>query len=301
MKGFRFFENVSAYKEFMRRLIATPGSEFTGHPFYSGLVDWVIDVNTPLCFIPHALEEHANFGEYFKLIGLRYYKNEYISALHYIHDMVHSVLHQPVYPREFSYHEFEAEALGNEVYASDETEVMTYLRLPQIRDLTFKFPILYDLLKHAGYTGWNVSDLANLRRVLQASDAAWWSLLPTRGAEDVKRYMTRTAANHVWTGLWYENTPRTLYVPVWNGTGLTHWNYERTLTGYRSKLTQPAYEQHMIQNVKFWYELVLGDPPPVIAQFSQVKYLLAELEGKIVLGEASKIFHQTLASKATAY
>lgn len=298
MKDFRYFQNVHEYRAYVRGLFR---SNILKTRFYGGLVDWCIDHRTPMFFEASQECEHAHFTSYFGLQLLRpNYKNEYIHDLYYLHDMVHSLFSQPHYPKTMGFEDFARLAIYNEYVSSNETEVLAYQRIPDLRPKTFDFPIFYDLLSQAGWDHWSPPELFKLRRAL-VDDPNLWSLLGTHKAVTAtQKYMTRVGANWAWSAMWYEQTPYTFSKPFWN-TWLTYSTYEAEIVGYQSALSQEHYECQLCKQVAFWAELTFPGRALSINSMSEAIGTLRQLDGEIIMPEAARIFHQIVMSKAVTY
>lgn len=292
MKNLRFFDSHQDYEEFVFTDVFRT-DVFRTHFFYRRLINWVLVNRTPVWFDYSDASEHAHFTQYFGLFLRRnYYENPVIHDLYVLHDMVHNLFEYPMYPRSMPFEKFANLAIDHEYVASNETEIMVYLRVPGLRERTFPKPILYDLLCDHWYDAFNPQSLLALRRSLASSASHWALFNKDNGARDIQKYMSRVSANWVWSALWYDQVPYVYTRPAWADKALylTHDNYVSVLSEYDGALDQETYERNLTSNASMWARLTLGTEGRY--GMDDIPLLFEKMDGKIMLPEAARIFAQ---------
>lgn len=294
MKNIRFFSDAQQYYDFVFNEVFK--TDITRkHPFYRNLIQWVLMNRTPLFFEASDKSEYAHFTQYFGMMLMREYESPIINDLYYLHDFVHALFEYPIYPRSMPFEKFARIAIDNEYVASNETEILVYRRVRNLRERTFPKTILYDLLDKVWFDQWNPVSLLDLRQKLASSDT-YWALFNREGnpAREIQKFMSRVSANWVWCALWYDNVPRMFAKPFWNTQGLylSHALYPQVIENYNFSMT--AFEENYRGNIenlaRTWIALTFGTETHF--RFEQVPALLERMEGKIILPKAAKIFSQ---------
>lgn len=297
MKNFLFIPDVNDYIKHIRNVVFTT-REFRDDPFYSGIINWIIDNRTPMFFEMSDYKlERSHFTQSFGLFPLRdEYGKGVKNDLFYIHDFLHLMMKYAPFPRSLTFNDFMWERITQEHVISNETEVLTYHRRPDFRAKTFEQTILYDLLVKMNWRMWSVRELLSLRRALADSPAAWEMFRPFASQEEIaplRKYMDHWASNNIWCGAWYQEFPF-VRAPLHDGwkLGFTIDDYQ-TVESTDCMITQDVYEENMLMNVCYWWEMATGstisDP-----NFKRIPNYLRNLEGKIIMPKAAQIYSLAL-------
>jgi hypothetical protein len=109
-------------------------------------MDFIIDHRSPLFYEQSFEYEKPHFTQYRNFSIIRDYDNTYLSDMYYLHDFVHMLFEYPLHVKKHSVLSFYEKLILNEQIASNETEIETYNRLPDMRAKTFPHKIFYDTL-----------------------------------------------------------------------------------------------------------------------------------------------------------
>lgn len=110
--------------------------------FISILVDRFADMPRFFFDMTDKTNEHAHFSTWWGGIPHREYDNPYIHDLYLVHEMSHAG--EMVYLEGMNFDNFLRKMTDNELHASVVSEVQVYLEIPELRKLTFPFPIYAD-------------------------------------------------------------------------------------------------------------------------------------------------------------
>lgn len=306
MKNFQFFPTLAEYRKYIyKEIFTTP--EFKANPFYRGLIEFVIDNRAPIFFEQDKPEEFSHFTQYFNFVLDRkgYYKNDYVKDMYFAHDFVHMCFHNPLRPREMSFEEFEKLLNHNEWIASNETETFTYYRIPEMREKSLDYTIMYDLLQtEEVYKKPSTSFMLSVRKgiIFGKWDPKKFKHPDT---EKVFAYLQKFKANNaVWCRLWYENFP-TIYKDNFE-EGMVYLpllEYDKILESYKSNLSDEEreiqYRKNILRNVQVLSKLIGGIRMP--ESFEECEQVLSRMEGKMVMPGVAREFHyQYIVSKEKA-
>ena len=134
MRNLRFFPTLAEYENFIYTEVLKT-EQFKTHPFYKGLVDFVIDHRAPLFFEATEEYEYAHFTQYFNFVLMReHYANDYVSDI-FLHARLrlHMAFDNPVNPRKLTFEYFSEIVNHNEYVASNDTEnadLLSHARTP---------------------------------------------------------------------------------------------------------------------------------------------------------------------------
>jgi hypothetical protein len=163
MRNIRFFPTLAEYEQFIHTQVIKT-EPFKTHPFYKGLIDFVIDHRSPLFFESSEEYEYAHFTQYFNFVLMRnHYASDYVSDMFFMHDLVHMAFDNPLNPRRLSFEYFSEIVNNNEYVASNDTEMLTYYRIPGMRQNSLSYTILYDLLLPKYTKATSIDFLLNMR------------------------------------------------------------------------------------------------------------------------------------------
>lgn len=299
MQNFRFFKKLDQYREFIfEEIFVTP--EFRNNVFYRGLIEFVIEHRAPLFFSLTHEEEFSHFTQYFNAVLDRgdYYKNDFVRSMYFAHDFVHMLFDNPLRPRDMTFEKF-CEVLNvNEWIASNETETFTYYRIDDMREKSWEYTIMYDLLKRAGRTEMpNIKEMLEMRKHIINGG----SVPELEGHPDTQMvfdFLRKYKENNaVWCKLWYENFPEIKALYAENRLCLPVLEYEKILAHYAPGTyfsnQQKSYEANVMQNITNLVLLTGIGKEFIPKNFDDCERSLAALEGKVVMPEVAKHFHFT--------
>lgn len=290
MKKIKFFPTLKEYQDYIENVVIT-SNEFKSIPFYRGLIDFVIDHRSPLFFEQSHDYEYAHFSQYFNFVLMRGgYENSFISDMFFFHDFIHMIFRNPINVRAFSYEYFDQIATINEYVASNDTEIMTYYRLPHMRSQSLPYPILYDLLKDKYPLAPSTDILLNLRKdiILNASDVG---LASNPDASRIFKFLRKFKyLNPAWTRLWYDGFPSMPINPTQDLTCLSLLDYQDILNVYQPLSNQNLYERNILRNVRN-AEILMGKTN-LVNSFYDIPDALKEIEDKVILDKVAQQFNK---------
>lgn len=306
MQNFKFFNTLQEYREYIMREVI-PSEEFKCNTFYRGLIEFVIQHRAPIFFEQTKDFEFSHFTQYanFVLDRKGYYQNDLVRSMYILHDFMHMIFRNPLRAREISFKEF-CEILNiNEWVASNETEIMTYFRILNMRSKSLPYRVMYDLLIDAGYTQKPTPrQLLDLRRdvLFEHETSLTRTLSAEKGADEVFAYLRKFKENNkAWCELWYNNFPRPadvhtafpyedeeVYAPV---LGYEMFLEQFSINGPYN--TQENYEHNIYKNVCNLVHLTQSTDVPLPRFFADCEETLRRLEGRIIMPEVAKEFHTT--------
>ncbi len=313
MKNFQFFDTVEEYENYIFSHVFRT-REFKSNPFYKGLIQFVIDNRAPIFFEQSAPEEFSHFTQYFNFVLDRgdYYKNDFVRDMYFAHDFTHMLFRNPLSPRANMTFESFTEIMNvNEWVASNETEIFTYYRIPEMREKSLDYTIMYDLLKFAGrHKKPSANEMLDFRQRIIFStpgDDVIGLMNQHPDEEKVLGYLRKFRKNNAaWCKLWYENLPTIDRSYSEERLTLPVLEYECILEEYHPSIIgaeerQRRYQINIFKNVKSIMALLNFPKSYTPLFFSHCKQALAECEGMVVMPEVAKEFHnQYIVSKEKA-
>ncbi len=296
MKKIRFFPTLHDYRVFIYDEVVRT-SEFRSHPFYQGLISFVIDQRAPFFFESSHDHEYAHFSQYFNFVLMRGgYPNDSLSDMFFMHDFVHMVFDNPLQPHRLSFDQFSEIANFNEYVASNETEVLTYYRMDGFRKKSFSYPILYDLLIQRSPVQPAVRELFDLRRaiVLDGHDGGF---AHDPAAERIFAFLRKFKKNNqVWCRAWYDHFPLIPFNYAHKRACLPIMGYEQILRNYKEQGTEQSYRDNVLHNLHVAFAMAGREEYP--RSFEECEEAVKQLEGTVIMDDAARIFHtQYLLSK----
>lgn len=291
MKNLIFIPTLKDYREYIYRTIVTQ-SVFHTHSFYKGLIEYIIDIRTPLFFEASHDYERSHFTQYFNWSLIRHeYDNPYIGDLYFLHDFVHMAFRNPLRPRALSFNAFCNLAISNEYVAANETEIMTYYRIPELRKKTFTQPILYDKLVNWSPDMPSVQALFGMRKAiientfvetLFLNDEESWSIIAF-----LKKFNKN---NQVWCRLWYNQFPEIRKTRIQRTRILPYEGYSSVLNAYMSTATEDSYRRNVLYNCRILAEMLDREDLP--ETFSDCERFMKSVNGEVVMKEGAKTFYE---------
>lgn len=306
MRDLTFFNKRSDYEDFMWNEIFTePWVNNT--PFYHQLVNWVMDHRAPIFYTISNPSEHFAFsGAYHFETKREKYPNRARECLFWLHDFTHmlfpyshDVLNTPEsqFLKEFWY---------QERIASNETEIMSYYRVPELREQVFQDEKLYyDVIQERGRYGGlssqfgrhigetlepkrkpDPSEMLLHRKLMCESDA--YGATELGDYPDILQFFQK----------WRDLTPKWVSKRYHSVAGLripeykwdrkfTVENYEERIMRYTDKnrgyqingSTQDNYERLVMANVHTAFGLLQWEDPPL--RWRHVPDAIQQLEGAV--------------------
>lgn len=291
MKKIQLHKTIVEYRAFIREQIVTQ-PEFYSNPFYTGLIDFIIDHRTPIFFHSSQEYEKAHFTQYFNLSLMRDgYENPYLSDLYYLHDFVHMAFYNPWNPRSHSFEEFCKIVIDNEFFASNETEMLTYYRLPSLRKKTLPQKIVYDVLIEKQKEIPDVQTLYDLRKGIIHSDFIEKFFLTSKEDKEMLGFLKKFKRNDaLWCREWYDKFSVLPEKYSDKPLTLSYTEYGEKLMKYESKNDEQLYQNNILMNIqRAFLMLQLPDMPQTFEDcFEGIKVL----ENKIIMEDSAKYFHK---------
>lgn len=305
MKNFKFFPTLQEYRTYITtEIFTTP--QFRDNVFYHGLIEFIIQHRAPIFFELNEDFEFSHFTQYFNFVLDRkdYYKNNFVRSMYFAHDFVHMLFRNPLRVGHMSFEEFCTILNMNEWVASNETETMTYYRIPGMREKSLEYTILYDLFILMGQSKKPTpAQMLELRRnILDGKQPNLVNELESQpGGSEVFAYLRKFKANNAaWCELWYKNFPRPanafeafpyedeeIYAPLTGyETFLKHFNPDGPYN------TEQNYRKNILKNVRNLVYLT-GSKVPLPIHFDECEATLKSLEGEIVMRDVAEHFHET--------
>ncbi len=295
MKNIRYFKTPQEQKEFIyKNIITLP--EIQEHPFYEKLIAFVINEKSPLFFTPHKDYERAHFTQYFNYYAIRPYDNSALSTLYYIHDFTHMLFKYPMQPHKQFFENFLHTAIYNEYVASNDSEILTYYRLPSLRKKTFEQTILYDHLVKQYPTPPSTQELVTIRKkcVLDGYIHINWKKIADESITFLQQFKS---SNVTRCKLWYDSFPILSSIP--RQKTFSRYNYQEQLENYVPHRDTKKYQQNVLNNVKLGLQLLWHKKFP--KHFEEIDDYLPLLENQIIMNDTAEEFHKAYhAMKAKA-
>jgi len=266
---------------------AFPEPLITGHDFYRRLIGWVIDNRTPILYEQDHESEYANFSIGANWLLRRDYKDtdEFGPAttrlgMYSLHEYTHMTHPLPTRLDELSDGQCAELFTHSEYRASNETEIMIHYRVPELRSLVLPgTKIVFDIMKARDIEQPDAASLVNLRAAVIESNYLDHVLGTDPGDMAVLAGLKRFSGNRDWARKHYAAWRPHMLDPVLPlGYGLTHAEYEPTISAYEPGLTQEQYEHNIIRNVRLGYAMC-GLAIPSIATFTEAREAAVSLEG----------------------
>lgn len=297
MKNFFVAKNKRELHQFIRDRLIRP-EVFYCDPFYSRLINYIVEERAPIFYEPSSEEEHAHFTAYFNLVLLRdTYTNPFIEALYYLHDFVHMLFWNPLRPKGLGKKIYSKVVINNECAASNETEILAYYRIHQLRENTFEHPILFDLLKKTYPIKPSSVFLLNLRQSILNNAEVPQAIECDPRFDQIRTFFGRFAANNpVWCDLWYREFPKMAPRKV-TAQYFSNLNYEKQLLSVRYKKLGSDYSVALARTINTAH--VLAGSKVKASNIEECLSSVQSLSEKIILPNAAKLFHLQYKSSLT--
>lgn len=293
MKNIQFFPNLHSYRKYVMSEIYRT-NEFKHDPFYHGLINFVTDHRAPLFFEQSEEYEYSHFTQYFNFVLMRTdYKNDFVRDMFFTHDYVHMIFDNPINVHQYSFEAFCEIVNVNEWVASNETETLTYYRVPGLRENSLQYTILYDLLTHAGQNEAPSHEfLLDLRQII-VYEGQSCGLDKHPDSAKVFSYLRKFKENNaLWCKLWYEHFPK-LETPYFKKRlCLPLFMYDTFLERYQpieKGKEEELYQHNVLMNLQIAYGLLGEKTRP--ENFEECADAVRFLEGRVIMPEVAEEFH----------
>jgi hypothetical protein len=219
------------------------------------------------------------------------YDNDFIRDMFFMHDFVHMIFDNPLQVHGLTFEYFSEIVNTNEWVASNETETLTYYRIPQMRENSLPYTIMFDLLQSSGYEHAPTPEfLLNLRKsiMFENSDGGMGS---HPDASNVFSYLRKFKENNaLWCKLWYEHFPKISKPYAERRLCLPLLTYEEILLNYKTLNSEERYQKNILLNIRTALEMVGETDLP--NTFAACEQAVKHLEGKIIMKEVAAQFHE---------
>jgi hypothetical protein len=289
MKDLKLFPTLAEYRNYIHTEIIKT-DVFKNHPFYRGLIDFVIDHRSPIFFKGTKEHEYAHFTQYFNFVLMRdNYPNDFIRDMFFMHDFVHMVFDNPLNPKDYSFDYFCEIVNYNEYVASNDTEILTYYRIPEFREKSLPYKILYDLLIEKYKTAPSVETLLNIRKAI-VFDETDGGLGSTDVSEKIFSFLRKFKENNkVWCELWYNGFPKIPAPYAHKRTCLSLKDYVQVLENYMPEHNEERYRFNILTNVQT--ALSLTGERDLPQSFDECAEAIKRLENKVIMENVAEAFH----------
>lgn len=289
MKQIVIQPTLREYREYIKKDILKNDIWYTNN-FYRWLIDFIIDHRSPLFYEQSFEYEKSHFTQYRNFCIKRNYENSYLSDMYYLHDFVHMLFEYPMHVKNHSVLSFYEKLVLNEQIASNETEIYTYYRLPQVREKTFPHPIFYDSLLATTSSKLSFEELLGIRIIIAKMGYCIidWKEINDETTKFISKFWHR---NIEWTEMRYANYPvvdleRTSY------TYLSLNNYEKCCEDYVSVDDEARYQHNILTNCRNLWKLLLISDDALPTTFEDCQSFVDSIpQDAVIMQQAAKDFH----------
>lgn len=291
MRDLVFYPTVEEYREAVRGRF---DPLFLNNPFYSNLIDLVVDTRAPIFYtISHPSEHFAFSGAYHFETEREKYPNVFRRNLFWLHDFTHMLFPYAHDVYDVSEAKFIDMFIYQERLASTETELFAYYRIPELREKVFQDETLYyDVIKDRDWWGkdhnpGHLKPSASLflphRNKLVTDDAYGQYELgewPNEHPDILKFFQQWRRLTPKWCGERYKSMVGVRVPdPVRSLRYLNDSNYECQVSIYRWKGHQENYERTTLDNLTRAYAMLGWENPPT--RWRHVPDAFDSLEGAV--------------------
>jgi hypothetical protein len=304
MRDLEFFPTVQEYENHIWETVFTE-DWVRNTPFYRNLVNFVMDHHAPIFYTVSDKAEHFAFsGAYFFETRRTRYPNKTREQLFWLHDFTHMLFPYAHDVYEISEKDFLAQFWYQERIASTETEIMSYYRVPGLREKVFPDEKLwYDVIRERGWASpWagqtegpdridgaykpEPDTFLSYRIRVQMEDEFGEAELGDH-AEILKFVQQWRWLTPKWISKRYASMAgRRIEAPV-RDRNFDVYNYENRISLYtlgarpRTFTRQENYERHIMENVRMAYDL--ANIPGKPEKWSHMPEAIDRLEGAVLL------------------
>lgn len=293
MKDIHYYKDPEQLKAFIYKQI-TVVPELQAHPFYSKLIDFIVYERAPIFFKAHKDYEWSHFTQYFNYCIMRPYNNDTISTLYYIHDFIHMLFSYPLQPHNMFFEDFLRVVRYNEYIASNDSEILTYYRIPALRQKTFDHPILYDHLIKEYPQAPTPKILEQIRKkcVLEWYISIQWKRISDQTTSFIQQFKKTNLARSL---LWYEQFPVIEYVP--KQKTFSRHRYQEQLRDYHIDTSIQHYQKKVLANIQVWLQLLWHKKLP--KHFDEIDEYLPLFDNQVIMDTAAQEFHKIYTAMKT--
>ena len=168
--------------------------------------------------------------------------------MYYLHDFVHMLFEYPLHVKNHSVLSFYEKLVLNEQIASNETEIETYNRLPEMRAHTFPHRIFYDTLKEHDATDLSFEELLGMRILI--AKMGYCKINGKEVQDESTQFIAKFWKNNIlWSEMRYKNYPE-CELERTSHTYLSLQNYEDVCEQYESLDDEARYRRNTLINCR---------------------------------------------------
>lgn len=289
MKSIIIQPTLKEYREYIKSTIIKNDIWYQ-NPFYKWVIDFVIDHRSPLFYEQSFDFEKPHFTQYRNFSIIRNYENEYLSDMYYLHDFVHMLFEYPQHVKNHSLLSFYEKLVLNEQIASNETEIYTYCRLPQIREKTFPHKIFYDVLKEHNAENISFEELLWMRMVIAKMGYCKvnWKEVHDETTEFIAKFWKN---NILWSEMRYENYPDCELERA-SHTYLSLNNYDVVCQEYKSIEDEERYRYNILTNCRNLWILLWYNHEELPTAFEQCQTFVSSIpDDAVIMKKAAEDFY----------
>jgi hypothetical protein len=307
MRDLEFFERASDYENHIWESVFTE-DWVHNTPFYRNLVNFVLDHHAPIFYTVSDKAEHFAFsGAYYFETRRTRYPNKTREQLFWLHDFTHMLFPYAHDVYEVCERDFLNEFWYQERIASTETEIMSYFRVPELREAVFPDEKLwYDVIRERGwakpYPGavtddrpWprnpncakpDAAEFLKYRIKVQMDDQFGEAELGDH-PEILKFVQQWRRLTPKWISKRYASMAGRRIEAPQRDKNFTVQNYERRIMEYgrsvrpHTFVRQENYERHIMENVRMAYDL--AELPGKPEKWRHMPEAIDRLEGAVLL------------------
>jgi hypothetical protein len=300
MRNLEFFTEVDDYEDHIWSTIFTEDWVYNT-PFYQNLVHFVLDNHAPIFYtVSDAVEHFAFSGAYFFETRRVRYPSKTREQLFWLHDFTHMLFPYAHDVYEISEKDFLAQFWYQERIASTETEIMSYYRVPGLREKVFPDEKLwYDVLRERNwinpYDGFVISgdekpgaDLFLQYRIRVQMEDEFGQQELGNYPEILKFVQQWRRLTPNWISKRYKSVAGMRIEAPQRDRNFHAWNYEDRILSYDRRAReigkearQENYERHIMENVRMAYDLLQWGGKP--EKWRHIPEAIDRLEGAVLL------------------
>ena len=286
MKNIYIPEKVEDYQsDFAERVL--PDESLRTNDFYSRMAGWVMDNRTPIIYEQDHCDEYRNFSINYNWLLLRDYSKTplgdpaKIATMYALHELSHMTHRLPTRLSDLSAAEYAEDFTNSEYRASNETEILIHYRMPELREYVFKgMDIAVDSMKRKGVPQLSMRELNLLRSIMIETTYldGWFG--QDWEARSIEGRFKSFSGNRRWAKERF-NAIQHMFMSadLPQSSGLTDDEYDTLLPHYVPNLSQDAYEENIIRNVRFGFAMT-GQALPELETITDAIEASRDLEGR---------------------
>jgi hypothetical protein len=279
MRDLLFFDKKADYDDFMINNVLAEVKTWES-PFYDNLIQFTLDSKSPIFYTISDPSEHFAFsGAYHFETRRERYPNKTREALFWLHDFTHMLFEYPHDLFNVSEREFIDLFWYQERIASNETEILSYYRVPGLREKVFPDELLwYDVKAAHGDPKPTPRQMLDTRRAIQEGNDFVAEVEIGDHPDILKWVRSWVRLTPAWCSKRFRSMAG-IRVPTRNIPRRTVDDYEHLLNHYRSVATQDDYERNVMHNIHMAFAILGWDDPP--QRWRHVPEAFDQLEGAV--------------------